>query len=63
MKKKDIYFEPLYNEKYGVFAKADGLKPKLVLVCNRAFNADVIAHILEADQNQECFKLNEMEKV
>jgi hypothetical protein len=48
-----LKMKQLESGKFGIFEE---ITNKCVLVCNRAYNADMIANILSADEEQEVCK-------
>lgn len=58
--KYEIYYKQLDSGLYGVFYKDKDVGEKLIFTCNRAFNAEIVAHTLAADEKGECVRLSEI---
>ena len=49
----NFYIDKVRSERWGIFHKDTH---KRIMICNRAYNADLIANILDADEDLETCK-------
>lgn len=49
----NFYIDKVRSERWGIFHKDTH---KRIMICNRAYNADLIANILDADEELETCK-------